>query len=138
MALCLHINEFPSFNIMLLHHIQHIHHHRVNHVAVVIVHVEVLSVTIEGISLVPVVLETVDAINHPLNVAFTGELKDCRLYHRSKQQPVVLSRLDAPCKLQSGNEIVLDLLRRFLPELHGSAKHSLRKIGGINKRLTLI
>ena len=85
----LHFVEVGTFEVVFLHHVEHLYHHRLDYEAVVVVEVEVLTVAIPTVALIPLFVAG-ECVGDALKLTLAGELIEGSLNHCREEQPVGL------------------------------------------------
>ena len=120
---------------MFLDYAQDLRKHRMDYEAVVEVQMQVLTVTVPGITLIPVVAESVDTVVETFPVILTGEFQQGGFHGGCEQQPVAFRGLDLPGPLPFVDEPFTGLVVQPAPYLCRSPQDSLCQESGIDKGL---
>ena len=116
------IQEISAFDIVFLHHDQHVRQHRMNHETIIIIHMKINPITIHGITFIPFVTKSFHTIQHPLHVTFSCKLQQSSFDSRSEKQPIAFIRFDVTASLQFGNHPLFCLRIKIPPKLFRSTQ----------------
>lgn len=118
-------------------HIEHLHHHGLDDIRVVVIRVKFRAIAIPSVTDIPG-LEPPERLEQALFVTpLTHPVKE-RLDDGGEEQPVAHARLDRPRGFQCGDDIRAHPRFEFLPQLARSPEDRLRQKGRVDQRLAAL
>ena len=111
----LFLGEVVITELVPLQDLQRLGEHRMDHKTVVVVEMEVGTVTIPSVTLVPLMTEAVHTIHQSVHVTLACKLQECRLDDGGEEQPVALIGFDAAGYFPLVDEPLLCLLVESSP-----------------------